>query len=188
MAGLVSVTSMPSSPLNSKTGRSLAMLLLAVSLLCSRSARAWGGGGGGAKHDRVHEVAQLEQQWRHAELAGDTSALDRMLSDDYVSVTMQGKVNTKAQQLRRIRDRLLVLNQLDLSDVKIRVSGEVAVVTGHARVLGRSAGLPLDGSYRYTQVLHLLPSGAWTITNFEAHRVGDRAQPLLAMQRTAHAG
>ena len=163
------------------------MLLLLVSLLCSRSARAWGGGGG-AKHDRIHEVAQLEQQWRHAELAGDTTALDRILSDDYVSVTMQGKVNTKAQQLRRIRDRLLVLNELDLSGVKIRVSGEIAVVTGHARVLGRSAGLSLDGRYRYTQVLHLLPNGAWTITNFEAQRVGTNPQPLLAMQRTAHTG
>ena len=162
------------------------LLLLLLALMVCRPERALGWGGGSARRDRVHEVEQMEREWRSAELAGDAAAMDRILAEDYVSVTMQGNVNTKAQQLRRMRDRLLVLERLDLSDVKIRLLGEVAIVTGRARIRGRSAGLPLDGSYRYTQVLHLAPSGVWTITNFEARRT-DRVMPLLALKTTAHA-
>ena len=161
--------------------------LLLLALLVCRPERVLAWGGGSAKHDRVHEVEEMEQRWRSAALAGDAAAMDRILAEDYVSVTMQGKVNTKAQQLRRMRSRMLVLDRLDLSDVKIRLAGEVAIVTGRARIRGRSAGLPLDGSYRYTQVLHLTPGGVWTITNFEARRLDGRAMPLLALEQTAHA-
>lgn len=172
--------------LNSKAGRTLGALLLALSVCCPKSAIAWGGAS--AKHDRMSEIVQLEQRWRSAALAGDTAAMDRVLSDDYVGLTLQGKVNTKAQQLRRMRDRLLTFERLDISDVRVRTSRDVAVVTGRARVLGNSAGLSLDGSYRYTQVLRHMPNGTWIITNFEPRRVPGRSLRLLTSERAAHAG
>ena len=148
----------------------------------------WAWGGGATRHDHIHEIEHLEQRWRSAELSGDAAAMDPMLADDYVGLTLQGKVNTKAQQLRRMRERRIVFERMDLSEIKIRISGDVAVVTGLARVLGRGAGLPLDGRYHFTQILRLGPGGAWTITNFEPERMPDRARPLLALQHAPHTG
>jgi len=156
-------------------------LMGALLLAGSCAECGWALGGGAGRHDRVHEVEQLEQQWRSAELAGDATAMDRMLADDYMCVTLQGKVNTKAQQLRRMRDRRSVLERMDLSDVKVRLLGEVAVVTGKARVAGQSSGLSLDGTYRYTQVLRQTPAGAWLMTNFEARREKSHGMPMLVL-------
>ncbi len=169
----------------------IALWLLSM-LLLPGDAPAWGGGGG-AKHDRRQEVEQVEREWRRAELAGDAAAMDRMLADDYVSVTVQGKVNTKSQQLRRMRERRLVLDRMDLSEVKIRLSGEltagaVAMVTGYARISGQSAGVSVDGRYRYTQVMHRVRGGTWIITNFEASRIAEPPKHLASVRSMDRAG
>lgn len=123
------------------------------------------------KHSQRREVEALEEQWRQAELAGDVAALDRLLSDDYVGITMTGEVNTKSQQINRVRSRALVLTRIELDDIKIKLLGQVAVVTGLARAEGTSDGSPLKGNFRYTRVYLHLPSGAWKVTNFEVTRI-----------------
>jgi ketosteroid isomerase-like protein len=123
------------------------------------------------KRDFKHEVEDLEEQWRVAQLTGDVAAMDRLLSDDYVGISMSGQVNTKAQQLDRLRTRSLVITKIDLSDVKVKLVGPVAIVTSLASVEGTNEGTSMTGLYRYTRVYQRLPSGVWKITNFEATRV-----------------
>ncbi len=122
-------------------------------------------------HDIKHQVEQLEEQWRTAQLAGDVSTMDKMLADDYVGITMSGQVATKSQQLNRIRSHAFVLTRLDLEEMKVKLVGPVAIVTVHARVEGTSEGARVDGEYRYTRIYDRLPNGAWKITNFEATRI-----------------
>ena len=50
-----------------------------------------------------HQVEKLEQAWRTAQLNDDVDAMDKLLSDDYVGITMTGQVVTKTQQLDRMR-------------------------------------------------------------------------------------
>jgi uncharacterized protein (TIGR02246 family) len=115
-------------------------------------------------------VESLEEQWRQAQLNGDAAAMDKLLSDDFVGITAFGKVTTKAQQLARIRDRVVELTQLDLSDIKVKLIGPiVAVVTSRAEITGVNEGTPLKGTFRYTRVYHRV-NGAWKITSFEATR------------------
>jgi ketosteroid isomerase-like protein len=123
------------------------------------------------KKDYKREISDLEEQWRVAQVAGDINAMDRLLSDDYVGITMNGMVNTKAQQLDRIRSKSLVLTRMDLMDDKIRIVGKIAIVTCKAEVQGINEGMPISGAFRYTRVYQRLPSGAWKITNFEVTRV-----------------
>jgi ketosteroid isomerase-like protein len=123
------------------------------------------------KRDYKREISGLEEQWRVAQIAGDVNAMERLLSDDYVGITMNGMVNTKTQQLDRIRSKAFVLSKMDLSDDKIRIIGTVAIVTCKAEVQGTNEGMPISGAYRYTRVYQRLPSGDWKITNFEVTRV-----------------
>jgi len=117
-------------------------------------------------------VEGLEEQWRQAQLSGDTLTMDRLLSDDFVGITAFGQVTTKAQQLARVRDKVVALTQLDLSDIKVKLIGtSAAVVTSRAEVAGTSDGINVAGGFRYTRVYQRLASGAWKITSFEATRV-----------------
>ena len=122
------------------------------------------------KHDAKEQVEALEEQWRVAQLAGDTATMGKMLSDDYVGISMTGEVDTKAQQLRRVTDRRMVLTKIELSDMKVKLVGAVAIVTSQAQVEGTNDGISVKGTYRYTRIYRHMPTGQWRITSFEATR------------------
>lgn len=129
------------------------------------------------KDEYKRQVEKLEEEWRTAQLNGDIDTMDKLLSDDYVGITMTGQVVTKTQQLDRMRNRNLVLTKIELSDAKVKLIGTTAIVQGTADVDGTNDGMPMHGTYRYTRVYSRLPSGVWKITNFEATRVGPAPPP-----------
>jgi ketosteroid isomerase-like protein len=119
-----------------------------------------------------HQVEQMEQAWRSAELNGNVDAMGKLLSDDFVGINMSGQVVTKMQLLDRMRRRRTVLTKLDLDDVHVKLIGQTAIVTSLANVEGTNEGVAMHGNYRYTRVYTRTATGAWQITNFEATRVG----------------
>jgi ketosteroid isomerase-like protein len=129
------------------------------------------------KDEYKHQVEKLEDVWRTAQLNGDVDAMDKLLSDDYVGITMSGQVVTKTQQLDRMRNRSMVLTKIELTDVKVKMIGTTAIVTSLADVDGTNDGEPMHGTFRSTRVYSRLPSGVWKITNFEATRVGPPPPP-----------
>lgn len=123
------------------------------------------------KHDAKKQVETLEEKWRMAQLAGDVATMDKMLSDDFIGISMSGQVNTKAQQLDRVRTRKLVVSKVELSDMKVKLVGSVAIVTSQADVEGTSEDGSVKGTYRYTRIYQRLTNGEWKITSFEATRI-----------------
>jgi ketosteroid isomerase-like protein len=124
-----------------------------------------------------HQVEQLEQAWRTAEMSGNVDAMSKLLSDDFVGINMSGQVVTKTQLLERMSRRRTVLTRIDLDDMKVKRIGQTAIVTSRAEVEGTNEGVPVHGSYRYTKVYTRSATGAWQITNFEATRVGPPPPP-----------
>ena len=126
----------------------------------------------------------MESEWRQAQLSEDIPEMDQLLSDDFLGITAGGQVVTKSQQLDRMRSRQIAISKLDMADTKIKISGNLAVVTSLARLDGTSNGTPLHGFFRYTRVYQRLPASGWKITNFEATRVpSDTA--VLGMRTTS---
>ena len=123
------------------------------------------------KRQAHSQIESLEHQWQVAMLADDVTTMDKLLSDDYLGITVTGELLTKAQQLERMRTRNISLSQLTISDIKIKLIGSIAIVTSLAQVEGVSNGTSLQGSYRYTRVYQRLPSGAWKVTSFEATHI-----------------
>ncbi|HEY6412382.1 MAG TPA: nuclear transport factor 2 family protein [Edaphobacter sp.] len=123
------------------------------------------------KHEAKRQVELLEEEWRVAQLAGDVATMDRMLSDDYIGISISGQVSTKAQQLDRVRNHKVVIHRVELSDMKVKLIGSIAIVTSRAEVEGINESGPVRGTFRYTRVYQRLPSGAWKITSFEATRI-----------------
>lgn len=143
-------------------------------LFCGLVAGAGAQGHEGKRIERV-EILRLEEKWRAAQLAEDVPAMDKLLSDEFLGITASGQVVTKLQQLDRMRTRSLDIRQLDISDTKVKISGNVAVVTSLAQITGTADGEPLRGSFRYTRVYQRVPGDGWKITNFEATHVGRQA-------------
>ena len=139
---------------------------------------AWADGPHPKRNDQFkHQVEKLEEVWRTAEMNDDVEAMDKLLSDDYVGITMTGQVVTKMQQLDRMKNRNVVLTKITLDDVKVKLIGTTAIVQSLANVDGTEDGAQMHGSFRYTRVYSRLPSGIWKITNFEATRVGMPGPP-----------
>ncbi len=121
------------------------------------------------EHKRAEraQIVELEHQWKKAALADDIPAMDKLLSDDYLGITDTGEVLTKTQQLARMRDGKFTITKLDISDTRIKLVGNIAIVTCLAQVEGTSADEILHGAYRYTRVYQRLSGNVWKVTNFE---------------------
>ena len=116
---------------------------------------------------------------------GDVAVMDKLLADDYIGISMTGQVNTKTQQLDRMRLHKIALTKLDLGDRQVKLIGSIAIVTSRAEVEGTNDGAPIKGTFRYTRVYQRLPSGGWKITSFEATRVPGPKGPGRSRNREA---
>ena len=149
--------------------------VLLAAVVLGWSVPAFGGGWNQPLHEKKHaakqQVEALEEQWRQAQLGSDVATMDKLLSDDYIGISMTGQVNTKEQQLDRMRLHKVALTRLDLGDRQVKLIGSIAIVTSRAEVEGTNEGASVKGTFRYTRVYQRLPSGVWKITSFEATRV-----------------
>ena len=98
--------------------------------------------------------------------------MDSLLADDYLGVTANGTLETKADLIALRRTGTIHLSELNLSDLKVRVYGDTAVVTSRAEVAGTNGGTDISGHYRYTRVYNRR-NGSWRIVSFEASRIPD---------------
>ena len=105
-------------------------------------------------HDPVHkEIEGLEFEYRQALLSDDVSAMDRLLADDYLGISANGTLETKADVLALHRSGKLKITGMILSDIKIRVYGDTAVVTSKADLTGTDGERDISGHYRYNACL-----------------------------------
>jgi len=123
------------------------------------------------KHEYRHEIDQLEEAWRTAILKGDTGTMGSLLADDYMAITPTGTLQTKEETLANLRSGSFHIATIDVSDRKVRIYGDTAVVTSVADVQGITPGGKLSGAYRYTRVYVRDAQGAWKIVSFEASRI-----------------
>lgn len=123
------------------------------------------------KHESRHEIDQLEDEWRNAALTANTKEMDSLLSDDFISITPSGVVQTKEETLANLRAGRVHFTSLTITDRKVRFYGSTAVVTSLAKIQATTSDGQVEGSYRYTRVYARDAQGKWKIVSFEASRV-----------------
>ena len=100
--------------------------------------------------------------------------MDKLLADDYIGIGANGTIQTKPETLAMHRNGTLHIDQLDLTDTRVRVYGDTAVVTSKATLTGTNGDHSMNGEYRYTRVYNRR-SGQWKIVSFESSRMHDSA-------------
>lgn len=102
--------------------------------------------------------------------------MDTLLADDYVAITANGMLQSKAQTLTSLRAGMVHFTALDLIDRKVRFYGATALVTSLAQVSGKNGESDISGNYRYTRVYVRDEQGKWKIVSFEVSRIRDTGE------------
>jgi ketosteroid isomerase-like protein len=87
------------------------------------------------------ELVQIERDWCSAGLKNDTMALGRILSDDVTAITNRGVMQTKSQMLADMKAQTSTFSACVDTNLKVRVYGDTAVVTGLASRSGTVNGV-----------------------------------------------
>ena len=89
--------------------------------------------------DEAH-IRSLNEASGEAQVKRDIAALDRLLADDFILTRASGVVANKAQNLADVQsgDRLFTSYKSD--DVRVRLYGDAAVVTGQVTSSGTYKG------------------------------------------------
>jgi len=100
-----------------------ALSIVAVLCLCECS---------GQKEQKETEryIVESERQWAESVATGDTSAIDRILADDFIGVDPQGHFYNKQPMIDETRNAPKYFVSNRLNDVKVRFYGNTAVAQG----------------------------------------------------------
>ena len=115
----------------------------------------------------IREIVDMERQAKEASLRRDADFSLRTLAEDYVAITPLGQVTTKQETISARRSGQLRYEALNVTDMVVRVYGDMAVVTARADVKGRQLGEDFSGPYRYTRVW-VRRNGRWQTVSYQA--------------------
>ncbi|HZQ95914.1 MAG TPA: nuclear transport factor 2 family protein [Candidatus Sulfotelmatobacter sp.] len=117
--------------------------------------------------ETIREVVEIERQAKEATLRRDADFPQRMLADDYVAISPLGQVTTKKEAISARRSGQLRYDNIDVSDMVVRLYGDTAIVTARADVKGHQLGEDFSGPYRYTRVW-VRRAGRWQAVSYQA--------------------
>ncbi len=105
-------------------------------------------------------LTDLENQWAKASKAGDGEALAPLLAQDFVALDADGTMHGKAEVVARTKKGKWVTNEI--SDLKVVVHGDSAIVTGIWSGNGTDgAGKAVNGKERWADTWVKMASGKW---------------------------
>jgi hypothetical protein len=81
-----------------------------------------------ANPDIAQTLKDIEQTWANAEKNHDATAFEKLVADDWIAITPDGKKETKAERSAKIQNSHL--GSASLGPMDVRVIGDTAVVTG----------------------------------------------------------
>ena len=121
------------------------------------------------------EAAILATETRRyaAMIAADVRALDVLLGDDLTYTHSTGRVDGKEQFLESLKTGQLKYKSIDRQDVRVKVYGDTAVVTGEAHMKVEAGGNALDLPVRFTDV-YVKAAGGWQMVAWQSTKL---AQP-----------
>jgi ketosteroid isomerase-like protein len=89
-------------------------------------------------------VAALDTEYQEAVKNNDAATMDRILADDFVLVTGNGTVYTKADLLKEAAEKTVAYERQEDTNQTVRLWGDTAVITALLWAKGTDRGEPFD--------------------------------------------
>jgi len=109
------------------------------------------------------DIQRLEDRLKQAMLVSDVSTLDELLAPDLIFTNHLGQLMTKQDDLQAHQSGVLKIKDISLSDQKIKIIGDVAVVTVRAHIIGSFAGEVSESDFRFTRMWSETSNDNWQL-------------------------
>lgn len=111
------------------------------------------------------DLTNLEHEWTVANINADKKKLNRILADDYVGTSPEGRSQGKAEYLRTI-ERDTTIEHWEFDDLKVSLKGDRATLTGIIRFKIRGQ----DVAFRFVDKF-VWRDGRWQATDSEVKKL-----------------
>ena len=112
------------------------------------------------EHD-IAELEALQQTLAKAWVEGDRATIERVIAPDWTSTGPDGSGATRASVLADVFEtRVHAIRALEITDVRVRVFADAAVVTGRTHGVGTFGGHDYDVVIRFTDTF-VRGDGRW---------------------------
>lgn len=89
-------------------------------------------------------IAALDTEYQEAVKNNDVATMDRILADDFVLVTGNGRVYSKADLLKEAREKTIRYERQEDVNQTVRIWGDTAVITALLWAKGTNRGEAFD--------------------------------------------
>lgn len=107
-------------------------------------------------------VRSLELKWTESYKQRSIDILSSLLADEFVITVEDGNVYSKAGYISHTADSKVRVEVAEMSDLKVRIHGTTAIVTGAYHEKGVSEGKPYEYRDRLTDVW-VKAGGKWQV-------------------------
>jgi hypothetical protein len=106
-------------------------------------------------------LAQLQQDLAKAWVERDRVRVEQIIAPEWQSTGPDGRLTDRTKVLADVFEtRVHTIRRVEIDDVRVRVFGEAAVVTGRTHGVGDVAGTPYDVIIRFTDTF-VRRNGRW---------------------------
>ena len=110
-----------------------------------------------------HELALCYQN-------SDAACIEQGVMEDYIPINSRGKISTRADDLAEAKKGDPKYEIFENHDMKARLHGDSAVVTGVTHTKGISGGQPFDAEFRFTDTF-VKDHGRWRLWAGQAMKI-----------------
>ena len=118
-------------------------------------------------------IEQLERDRQNAFVRGNTDVLDRDTASDYTTINGVGKMSTKPQMMENLRQGKTKVLSVTLDNLKARIYGDTAVLTGEYRDVNVRDGVQRETHALFTRVF-VKNDGHWQAVAYQQTLVVDQ--------------
>ena len=139
-------------------GVEMGVALLMPDLALAQDAKPGAGGDKAAEQ----ELIKLRRQIADAEMHGDATVLDRLFADEYTHLHSDGRMDSKAEYLKRFTSGSRKYQLYELEDIQVRLYGNTAVIFSRGHTRTTNDGQPRDVRNQFMEVW-AKKQGAWRV-------------------------
>jgi uncharacterized protein (TIGR02246 family) len=116
------------------------------------------------------EILSIDDERYAARARRDTDSLSRIYADDYVLVTAEGIVRSKADQINEVTSDQLKFQPPEILERSVVVNGDSALVISHERASIIRNGQEIGGELRMSRT-YVRRDGPWQLIYTQATHV-----------------
>jgi len=114
------------------------------------------------ENDVANAVLQTERDLATGYLKSDGDGIAQGVMEDYTLTNSMGKITTRTDDIGEARKNDPKYEIFENYDMKVRLHGDTAVVTGKTHTKGVSGGKPFDFQFQFTDTF-VKDGGRWRL-------------------------